>query len=104
MPVNDFPHSKQNGLARGVISPQKGHILCDPKPSVFFANSFRRDSTINASKARVWKRKGCISDTRCFQERAPLRRIFDRLTITHRRRRFCARLLNLPKERSVTAF
>ena len=66
MPLNDFPHSKQNGLARGVINPQKGHILCDPKPSVFFANSFLRDSTINASKARVWKRKGCISGTRCF--------------------------------------
>jgi hypothetical protein len=24
-----FPHSRQNRLARGVIRPQNGHILCD---------------------------------------------------------------------------
>src|SRR5437660_9480006 len=24
-----FPHSKQDGLAREVINPQNGHILCD---------------------------------------------------------------------------
>jgi len=27
--LNGFPHSRQNRLARGVINPQNGHILCD---------------------------------------------------------------------------
>ncbi len=27
--LSDLPHSRQNRLARGVISPQNGHILCD---------------------------------------------------------------------------
>jgi hypothetical protein len=69
MPRKDFPHSKQEGLDRGVIKPQKGHILCDPKPSTFSPNSFRSDSTINASKARVRKRKGCISPAQFFWNR-----------------------------------
>jgi len=29
--LNDFPHAKQNGLDREVISPQNGHTLVDPK-------------------------------------------------------------------------
>src|SRR4029453_6074221 len=31
MPHRDLPHSRHNGLGRGVINPQKGHILCVPK-------------------------------------------------------------------------
>ena len=27
--LSDLPHSRQNRLARGVIRPQNGHILCD---------------------------------------------------------------------------
>jgi hypothetical protein len=27
MALSDFPHSRQNRLARGVINPQNGHIL-----------------------------------------------------------------------------
>ena len=30
MPLSDFPHSIHSRLERGVISPQNGHILCDP--------------------------------------------------------------------------
>jgi hypothetical protein len=30
--ANDFPHSMQDDLVRGVINPQNGHILGDAKP------------------------------------------------------------------------
>jgi hypothetical protein len=30
--ANDLPHSRQDDLDRGVISPQNGHTLCDAKP------------------------------------------------------------------------
>jgi hypothetical protein len=29
--ASDFPHSRQEAFARGVINPQNGHILCDAK-------------------------------------------------------------------------
>jgi hypothetical protein len=32
--LSDFPHSRQTRLARGVISPQNGHILCDRTSSL----------------------------------------------------------------------
>jgi hypothetical protein len=32
--VSDWPHSKQNAFNRDVISPQDGHILCDPNPAI----------------------------------------------------------------------
>jgi len=28
MALSDFPHSRHNRFARGVINPQDGHILC----------------------------------------------------------------------------
>jgi len=30
--ASDLPHSRQDELDRGVISPQNGHILCDAYP------------------------------------------------------------------------
>jgi len=44
--ASDFPHSRQDEFARGVISPQKGHILCAAKPrdgGATDANSFDTD-------------------------------------------------------------
>jgi hypothetical protein len=29
--ASDFPHSRQEVFARGVINPQNGHILCNAK-------------------------------------------------------------------------
>ena len=31
---SDLPHSRHDDLDREVISPQKGHIRCDPKPAI----------------------------------------------------------------------
>jgi hypothetical protein len=50
--MSDFPHSRQNRLARGVISPQNGHILCDRTSGVRdlkIATSFPRNSLMEAS-------------------------------------------------------
>src|ERR1700722_5253322 len=62
-PRNDFPHSKQNGLDRGVSNPQNGHILGDPKsPGVVFAKSFLSESAMKLSKVRT--RIRCIERTK----------------------------------------
>jgi len=31
---SDLPHSRHDDLDLEVISPQKGHIRCDPKPAI----------------------------------------------------------------------
>jgi hypothetical protein len=58
--LNDFPHSKQNGLDREVISPQNGHIRVDAKSprDVFIAMSFPSESARKERKVRSWTRKG----------------------------------------------
>jgi hypothetical protein len=44
--VSDLPHSRQQVLRRAVISPQNGHILCEPKSrSSLVAWSFKRSMT-----------------------------------------------------------
>ena len=53
--ASDLPHSKQDVLERGVISPQNGHILCKAKPrtgGVIEANSFDTDEAIRTSRLR----------------------------------------------------
>jgi len=62
--LNDFPHSKQNGLDRDVISPQNGHILEDPisPRDVFVAKSFPSESARRVRKVRRWTRKGCKTE------------------------------------------
>ena len=41
-----LPHSRQHVFRRDVISPQKGHILCDPKSLSFMPNNFLKESVI----------------------------------------------------------
>ena len=67
--ASDFPHSRQDGCARGVINPQNGHILCDAKPrdaGVIDANSFETDAAIAVSclrkRSRKWRRERSIGD------------------------------------------
>jgi hypothetical protein len=62
--LNDFPHSKQNGLDREVINPQNGHILEDPTSplDVFIAKSFPSESARKVRKVRSWTRKGCKTE------------------------------------------
>jgi len=53
--ASDFPHSRQEFFDRGVINPQKGHILCDAKPEaagVIDANSFETEAVMEASRLR----------------------------------------------------
>jgi hypothetical protein len=50
-----LPHSRQEFFDRGVINPQKGHILCDAKPGaagVIDANSFETEAVMEASRLR----------------------------------------------------
>jgi hypothetical protein len=53
--LSDFPHSRQTRLARGVISPQNGHILCDrtswPRGRKV-ASNFPRNSRREARRRR----------------------------------------------------
>ena len=62
---SDFPHSKQNGLDRDVISAQNGHILCDRNSwrYVFIAKHFLSGSVMKPSNARTRMRKGCMGST-----------------------------------------
>jgi hypothetical protein len=51
----DFPHSRQTRLARGVISPQNGHILCNRTSwicGLSLDSNSRRDSRTEASRRR----------------------------------------------------
>ncbi len=53
--ASDFPHSRQEVFDRGVIKPQKGHILCDAKPragGASDANSFETDPLTLANHLR----------------------------------------------------
>jgi hypothetical protein len=110
-----------------VISPQNGHILCDPKSLryVCIAKSFLSGPAMKANNLRTRIRKGCMRFTAempAFPGRSiggrqvtrkrtwnnypscpgaqgsPLFRNVDRLTMTHQRPRLCARLLNLHKK------
>jgi hypothetical protein len=70
--LNDFPHSKQNGLDREVISPQNGHIRVDAKSprDVFFAMSFPSESARKVRNVRRRERKGCKAEPTlsCFRQ------------------------------------
>jgi hypothetical protein len=62
--LSDFPHSRQTLLARGVISPQNGHILCDRTSWVCglsVASKARKKSRNEASCRRKEGRYGSIS-------------------------------------------
>jgi hypothetical protein len=53
--ASDFPHSKHDEFDRGVINPQKGHILCDAKPrdrGAAVANNFDTDPLTLANLLR----------------------------------------------------
>jgi hypothetical protein len=55
IPRSGFPHSKQNRLARGVINPQNGHILCEPICCAWgasVARTFPNKSAMEASRLR----------------------------------------------------
>src|ERR1700685_2302761 len=55
MSLSGFPHSRQSRLARGVISPQNGHILCDPTcwtGGASVVRNFPNRSAIEASLLR----------------------------------------------------
>src|SRR6266852_4454754 len=71
--ASDFPHSRQELLDRGVINPQKGHILCEAKPGaagVIDANSFETEAVMEASRlrkrSRNRRRARSISDPPSF--------------------------------------
>jgi hypothetical protein len=91
-----------------VINPQNGHILGDPTSprDVFFVKNSFRELTTKVRKIRTWIRKGCIDDAKWSQDTRAMFprptaskerrfRIVDTATMTHRRPRFCAGLLNL---------
>jgi hypothetical protein len=53
-----LPHSKQLGFDRDVISPQDGHILCDPYPAItgclcILCSSRIANSTISRPKEKL---------------------------------------------------
>ena len=53
--LSDFPHSRQTRLARGVISPQNGHTLCDRTSWVrglSISSNVPRNSRTDASRRR----------------------------------------------------
>jgi len=61
--LSDFPHSRQTRLARGVISPQNGHILCDRTSWVRgrkLASNFPRNSRREARRRWRGGRYGSI--------------------------------------------
>jgi hypothetical protein len=71
--ASDLPHSRHEVLDRGVINPQKGHILCDAKPGaagVIDANSFEMEAVTKASRlrkrSRNRRRARSISDPPSF--------------------------------------
>src|SRR5437667_12909005 len=56
-----FPHSKQDVLAREVINPQNGHILCDRNSragGLSVANSFPNNAVLKARRLRSRLRNG----------------------------------------------
>jgi len=58
-PLSGFPHSRHNLLARGVINPQNGHILCDRTSCGFnVATNFSIESGKVASHLRTRLRSG----------------------------------------------
>jgi len=71
--LSDFPHSRQKRLARGVINPQNGHILCSRTSwtwGFIIFNSFPRRSNAEASRLPREGRYGSIDFTlRTFSER-----------------------------------
>jgi len=71
--ASDFPHSRQEVCARGVINPQNGHILCDAKPrtgGATDANSFETDLPTLANllrrRSRNRSRVVCITSSPAF--------------------------------------
>ena len=61
--LSDFPHSRQTRLARGVISPQNGQILCDRTSwtrGLNIANKVPRNCRADASRRRRDGRYGSI--------------------------------------------
>jgi len=64
--LSDLPHSRQTRLARGVISPQDGHILCGRTSwtsGLTIASSLPRNSRAEASRRRRVGRYGSINFT-----------------------------------------
>jgi len=52
--LRDFPHSRQNRLRRGVMSPQNGHIRCGANSARgFILSSFFTKVDMNSSKLRT---------------------------------------------------
>jgi len=56
--VSDFPHSRQTRLARGVISPQNGHILCERTSSACGLNNVSNVLRNFRTEARRRPREG----------------------------------------------
>ena len=80
--LSDFPHSRQTRLARGVISPQNGHILCDRISCLWgltIANNVPRNSRADVNRRRREGRYGSINFTftGLFAESANLRQLND---------------------------
>jgi len=115
--ASDFPHSRQDGWDRDVISPQNGHILCEAKPrsgGVSDADIFEMDARMAASRLRKRSRNRrkarSISDPPSFflpmhewfaigrLGRSAVEEVFfilisAKLTMTRAGSLFCARLL-----------
>jgi len=95
--LRDLPHSRQTRLARGVISPQDGHILCGRgswTSGFTIASSLPRNSRAEASRRRRVGRYGSINFT--FAGIPLIGPISDNLTMTGHHPQFCAGLLTLP--------
>ena len=71
--LSDFPHSRQNRLARGVISPQNGHTICNRTSwgcGLSIANNLPRNSQAETSRRRREGRYGSIRFHLCGVLRA----------------------------------
>jgi len=56
--LSDFPHSRQTRLARGVIIPQNGHILCNRTSWLCGLKTVTIFSTNSRREARRRRREG----------------------------------------------
>jgi hypothetical protein len=92
--LSGFPHSKQSRLARGVINPQDGHILCERTSCTGGRKTFRnapKESHAEPRRRRREGRNGSIDST--FAGSPLVELISDKVTMTGHSRRFCAGLL-----------
>lgn len=98
----DFPHSRQTRLARGVISPQNGHILCDRTSwicGLSLASNFPKDSRTEASRRL---REGRYRSIKFHLCRVPLiESISDNLTMTGARPAILCRIAHIAAYSSV---